>query len=371
MIDSVSFFTLFYALFCLGFVFQSREFIGAGLSPEQIFSTWIPTEDIQFIEHHMLKNSFTLILHSALPWIYLFIYAFISTEDPLIIQDHFAYISQNKIFYSIFVFSLILILTTAAWVQIWATNSWNYHPFAQKLKLQTVNNSWREVMQDINREFRRIDKLIIQTSPLTKIVITDNWIILIGQWPWEFQVAQKSNVTLELIQSVHLALSPDADEAGGIQYLSVKVNCSKSQNSFVIRMKSTEYRELENRTRGNIANVQNIAIYKSVSERFIEVFREHVEQNPKFSRENAEIENCIGCMAVPADVKLIRRCDTNSGENPCQTCYCLPMWCCTCLGKWFAMRQDQDRPDTWLASKCPCPTCRNKFCLLDVSIIEN
>lgn len=31
------------------------------------------------------------------------------------------------------------------------------------------------------------------------------------------------------------------------------------------------------------------------------------------------------------------------------------MWCLACMGKWFASRQDPQRPDTWLASRVPCP----------------
>ena len=102
---------------------------------------------------------------------------------------------------------------------------------------------------------------------------------------------------------------------------------------------------------------------------FVEIFREHVEQNPKAEVE--EVESCIGCMTVPAEIKLIRRCENSeNSENPCVSCYCRPMWCLQCLGKWFAMRQDQNRPETWLASKCPCPTCRSRFCILDVSLIQ-
>ena len=38
---STSFYTLFYFIFTLGFVLQSREFIGAGLTPENILSRWL------------------------------------------------------------------------------------------------------------------------------------------------------------------------------------------------------------------------------------------------------------------------------------------------------------------------------------------
>ncbi len=98
------------------------------------------------------------------------------------------------------------------------------------------------------------------------------------------------------------------------------------------RLNSTEYQNLENKIRGPIDNFANIAILKSVSERFIDVFRENVELNPKVSDVD-EVEACIGCMANPADCKLLRRCDANT-ETPCVTCYCRPMWCLTCLGKW-------------------------------------
>ena len=64
-------------------------------------------------------------------------------------------------------------------------------------------------------------------------------------------MTHKSNVQLELVKSVHLALSPDPDDAGGgIQYLSVKVHDTRVHNSFEIRLKSTEYKDLENRVRG-------------------------------------------------------------------------------------------------------------------------
>ena len=124
-----------------------------------------------------------------------------------------------------------------------------------------MNNDWTDVVKDVNTELRRPDKLIIQTGTLNKVVVTDNWIVLVGQWPWNFHLAHKSNVQLELIKSVHLALSPDPDDAGGgIQYLSVKVHDNRVHNSFEIRLKSTEYRELENRIRGELIYIKIVGI---------------------------------------------------------------------------------------------------------------
>lgn len=81
-------------------------------------------------------------------------------------------------------------------------------------------------------------------------------------------------------------------------------------------------------------------------------------------------EQCIGCLVKSADVKLQKLCD-ESQDGHCQNCYCRPMWCIDCMGKWFACRQDQRRIETWLSSKAHCPTCRATFCMLDVCSIEN
>ena len=276
-----------------------------------------------------------------------------------------ALISVYPPFYYSLILASTLVVSVFSLAYYWSLHNWVNHPFVKKVK-QFSNEE--TIATDVNNEYRSIEKLQIQTSALTKIVVTDNWIIKVGQYPWKLHIAHKSDVTLKLIKSVHLALSPDSD-AGGVQYLTIQVKSRRAVKPFEIRLKSTEYRELEQRVRGTIANLENITIYKTASERFLEVFREHVNQNPR--AESEEVESCIGCMAVPAEIKLIRRCDNSTNtENQCVTCYCRPMWCLSCMGKWFAMRQNQDRPQTWLSSRAPCPTCRSKFCILDVSLLS-
>jgi len=36
----------------------------------------------------------------------------------------------------------------------------------------------------------------------------------------------------------------------------------------------------------------------------------------------------------------------------------------------FASKQDDNPPETWLSSKCTCPVCRAKFCILDVCYVK-
>lgn len=84
-----------------------------------------------------------------------------------------------------------------------------------------------------------------------------------------------------------------------------------------------------------------------------------------FCYQPQEADTCTGCMQKESDIKLVKLCDS-TGVEQCVQCYCRPMWCLECMGKWFASRQDQQRPEVWMSGSSPCPTCRAKFCVLDV-----
>merc|ERR1712059_158779 len=195
--------------------------------------------------------------------------------------------------------------------------------------------------------------------------------------------------TLQLASSDHHRISTEG-EIGGTQFLSIQVNNRRPEVApFSFRLNSLEYQNLQDKFIqffiSSFLDFKNIQVYKTVSERFVDVFKEQISQNPPASV-TQELEPCIGCMVEQANVKIQRVCASSQegqeGENgqdrqaagngrqdPCINCYCRPMWCIDCMAKWFASRQDQSSPETWLGSKCPCPTCRSKFCVLDVCLI--
>lgn len=81
----------------------------------------------------------------------------------------------------------------------------------------------------------RIDKLSIQTNPVNKVVVTDNWIIMVGQWPWNFHLAHQSDVELKIVKTDMHQLSTDG-QAGGTQFLSILVkNRRANAISFTFR----------------------------------------------------------------------------------------------------------------------------------------
>jgi len=366
-------FTIFYFLFCLGFVYQAKEFIGFGLSPEILLGLgdWVGAEEITFIEFQLRKTSGTLVLYALLPLGYVAGYSYATVSLDHYSTDYAAFFSDVSWAWYLLVGSVTAVAGATTLAYYWSLNAWQSHPITKKLKVYASEN-WNSLRADINTEFRRIDKIVVETNPLERVVVTDNWILVLGPLPWNFHLSHQSDASLKLLQSDNHSISVEG-ELGGTQFLTIQVDCRKAGVSeFKFRINSLEYQNLQDRLSGPIQNIQNVQVYKTVSERFVDVFKEQVLENDKVEVDD-ELESCIGCMQATSNVKLVRVCESSEGggrgENPCVSCYCRPMWCIDCLAKWFASRQDQSNPESWLGSKCPCPTCRNKFCVLDVRMI--
>ena len=60
-------FTLTYIVFAFCFVFTPSEFRSAGFTVQNLFSGWLGSEDIGFVQYHVRRTSVTLLVHSTLP----------------------------------------------------------------------------------------------------------------------------------------------------------------------------------------------------------------------------------------------------------------------------------------------------------------
>lgn len=60
-------FTLAYVVLSFCFVFTPNEFRSAGLTIQNVFSSWLGSEDMGFIQYHIRRTSVTVLVHSALP----------------------------------------------------------------------------------------------------------------------------------------------------------------------------------------------------------------------------------------------------------------------------------------------------------------
>nr|XP_046261822.1 E3 ubiquitin-protein ligase TM129 [Scatophagus argus] len=357
-------FTLAYIVFSFCFVFTPNEFRSAGLTIQNLFSFWLGSEDVGFTQYHIRRTSITVMLHSALPLGY---YTGMSIAAP---EKKPGYIYQVSDSWRAFLLlSLCLQLTSSAFVIYWSHCHWHNHPISQALQahVQPPHSCWASVATSINNEFRRIDKFATG-PPGARVIVTDNWVLKVTTY--HVYMALQSECHMTVTESRQHQLSPDL--ASPAQILTLRVDSiNPSVKPFSVRLNSTEYAELREKLHAPVRNSAHIVIHQTISELFLETFKAEVELNQPYTL-SQEMEPCIGCMQVPACTKLVRLCHTEGADNDseCQQCFCRPMWCLSCLGRWFVSRQDQQKPETWLSSRAPCPTCRAKFCILDICVVR-
>ncbi|KAK3764172.1 hypothetical protein RRG08_044101 [Elysia crispata] len=369
--DTAILYTIIYCFFAGIFVAPPSEFVSAGITIQNLLSDWLGSEDFNFIYYHIKRTSATLIVHSLIPLGYYLGLGLFAPELNLFSLD------QTGIGWLVYLLSSLLLPgLSAICVLYWHRKKWDYHPIARQLNLLgDANSSWRSVASSINVEFRRVDKFTSGT-PSRLVAVTDSWIIKTSTY--NVYVAHQNDIHLSLSDSEEHALSYQNQMA--VQYLNIQVSPVESGlKPFTIRLNSLELGDLKEKLQAPIRNARNIVIHQSLSDRFLQAFVETVQHNSVFiPPPEMELEQCIGCMQKTSNVKLQRQCEVPPDDVPqppeaapaCLQCFCRPMWCLECMGKWFASRQDQLRPDTWLSGKSPCPTCRATFCLLDVCRIH-
>ncbi|KAM8938720.1 E3 ubiquitin-protein ligase TM129 [Pelodytes ibericus] len=353
-------FTLAYLVFAVCFVFTPHEFQSAGITVQNLFSAWLGSEDMFFIHYHIKRTTATLLAHTFLPLGYFLGMCVAAPEREL----YNFYKASEGLKVSILI-AIILPSIASILTFYWSLKRWSNHPLARTLSHHALpQSSWRAVASSINTEFRRIDKFATGVAE-ARVIVTDTWVMKVTTY--KVNVAQQQDIHLTVVDSRQHELTPDS--SAPVQIITIRVaNINPKIQPFDIRLNSTEYGELKEKLHAPIRNAANVVIHQTLSDRFLETFRSLVETNHLYEMpSNQELEPCIGCMQTNANIKLVKHCHAPD-EGECQQCYCRPMWCLTCMGKWFASRQDQQHPETWLSSQVPCPTCRAKFCIVDVCI---
>lgn len=361
-------YSLLYWLLALLVIFPPDEVVSAGLTVEALSGSWLGSQTFSFIHYHIRRTAATLIIHTLLipgyiimvikthPWLFIYLENEVHPHATIII----------------FLMSFLPVLAAVLLVLYWRQHEWRYHPLSCSLKLYAPDYSsspsaWVTVASNVNNEFRRIDKFSTKANSVCRVVATDSWLVKITAY--RVHILHQRDAILSLESSIDNTLPYNSSL--DMQQLCIKVvSIKEGIPAFPIKLTSLEYKELERKIVNPVVNARQVVVQHSLSDRFLIAFTETVNVNPPVSVAG-DLDMCIGCMEVAANVKLQRRCNTATvdGGGNCVTCYCRPMWCISCLSKWFAARQDQDHPETWLSSKAPCPTCRSTFCMLDVCLI--
>ncbi|CAK8689569.1 unnamed protein product [Clavelina lepadiformis] len=335
-------FSFFYWLIALLFVASPTEFQTSGLTVQRIFRRWLGSESNDFTFYHIKRTAATILFHASLPLGYFFGMTFVS-ESKLT----FFRVCEGTVHIAWQIYllcSLALALVMVGVVYYWSLEKWKNHPISKMLLV--YSNSFSDVAMQINAEFRSIDKYTSGDSYKSRVIVTDNWLIKTHTYSVSF--IQQDHLRLVVRKTEQFQVSPET--MATVQFVNLKVTCLKRNKSFIIRILSTEYIDFKEKLRVSVFTLPNIRVHTTSVELFLEVFREHVVQNPLYVvHADEELGDCIGCDQKPVEIKLLKQC-ADMGDGECENCRCRPMWCMECMARWYASRQDQSNPGSWLVT---------------------
>ncbi|XP_065074846.1 E3 ubiquitin-protein ligase TM129 [Ochlerotatus camptorhynchus] len=379
--ESAIVFTIFYALLCFCIVYPSTEFVSAGLTVDHVFSSTLGSETIGFVQHHIRRTSLNLMVHSLLPVMYIRVYFMQFEQGGDHASEHDPYSPLALAWKTFIVATILLPGLVAVAIYYWSRKGWENHPIAKRLGKFCDGErlrDWKAVTASINEEYRRDDKVVIKMNPVSRIVVTENWIIKTG--PYWINIANQNDTALIAYKSDTHDVSQEAFET--VQYVNIAVKPTREGiREFSIRINALDFKDLQDRISRPITILSSVKFHRSVLDRFVDVFKDQVAQNPIYRPEGHvaidNLDSCFACMQAQPNIKIQKNClDVDeAGEalpetRCCQVCNCRPMWCIDCVAKWFASRQNQSERESWLQQKCTCPMCRARFCVLDVCFIE-
>jgi hypothetical protein len=350
-----------FILFSLLIVYPPAEARSSGFVIPSIFHWFIGDEKFDFIRHHLKRSCLTLLIHALLPMAFTFFMYFHFYEE-------FVLAGSFDLVKLLFRISSTVLLIVGAYIFRISVSNFSNHSIVKNLaKYGNVN----DIVNQINDEFKDIYNFKVDYIGYSKLIITSSWIIKVTMY--NVVILKISDARFKLIRTLdHPILF---QENTGKQIIDVQAeSISGKTKPVIIRIYSREmFEELRQKLGGNVEIVSDIKFKSSLQERFVKVFKQHINENPRYKYDNKyELELCMGCQGVQANVKIDKTCmDSIEQTQHCGQCQCKPMWCTTCIAMIFASKQNELHPEEWLSGRAECPTCRSLFCVLDVCLLDS
>lgn len=271
-----------YFLFAFFTIYPPNEIISSGFTIQSLFSSYLGSEHLHFIHYHIVRTCITLAVHSLLPLGY---YIFIGFFTPSLNLFNF----ECSIYWKIYLTCAFLFATsTLSLIYKWSRDYYSNHPLCSTLKKlknlpdnssSNSNSDWKSIANEINTEFRRVDKFSSGTLN-NRIYLTDNWLLKVNMYSLTVCRLQDAEFVLTHSNDIHLTY----DGGPSIQYLNILVKPvadSRSRNvfkPFSIFLNSLEYKDFNDKLNIPVKEACNIIIKQSLPEQFLDtvnfIFRE-------------------------------------------------------------------------------------------------
>lgn len=173
MYETELLFNLFYLFMCVCIIYPSDEFQRAGLTIEQLGSSYLGEEHPNFVEYHQRRTSLNMMVHACLPAFYFLLHGIKFTMFGENTGDAFEYnmrdietdfqspkeegIDFRTVIWNVAQrISLLVLLVVPAIILNWHQQNWKRHPITNTLKkyLNDEHMTIDSLVSHINREVR-------------------------------------------------------------------------------------------------------------------------------------------------------------------------------------------------------------------------
>lgn len=153
MSDTEFVYHLIFLLFSFCVIYPPTEFVALGLTINNIFASFLGSEDIEFVQYHLRRTSLTVVAHTLLPIIYIECYYL---KFDHILEYNTEFYLKFLLWNSFVIFSFVLPIISIGIIWYWLKNDWECHPIVQNIKKYcNSGENWDRLAADINAEFRR------------------------------------------------------------------------------------------------------------------------------------------------------------------------------------------------------------------------
>jgi hypothetical protein len=267
------FYNLIYFLFAFFLVYPPTEIQLLGFSIPTLFASSLGSEQLVFIHHQIARICLTVFIHGLLPLGY---YIFIGLNWP---DANLFDMNAVSVYWRVFfLISVSIAAGVTTLVYYWRMDNFKNHPLATCLSHGDQGRDWRHAANQINVEFRRVDKFSTGSSFYNRIYVTDNWLIKVNLY--SVNLCRLDSMDLVLTHSTELSLSVD-QTSPSTQYLSilVKPTVESRQRPFYIQVNSLEYKDFNDKVNTPIRSTCDIVIRQSLPDQFLEAFQQQIANN--------------------------------------------------------------------------------------------
>lgn len=171
---------------------------------------------------------------------------------------------------------------------------------------QNTPDSWKQVANEINREFRHVGNLISKIllkkissrslslslilqidkfstgSLFNRVYLTNSWLVKVGLY--SLHVSDHDSMELVLTDSTEVSMRTNDTPSTQFLKITIKpaVSCPSKFTPFNIRLNSFEYKDFCEKIAHEVRLACDVVIKQSLPEQFLDAFKQQLALNDKY-----------------------------------------------------------------------------------------